>query len=223
MRGMEEASFDALITDPPYSSFGFGKSTAQKYVNKKRSEMPDFIESASIEEWRETTKNWLTQGRRVCKDGAPLLVFCDWRQYPELKEIVAATGWTVRGLPVWDKINGRPQLGRFRQDAELILFASNGKLPVNRNSGFPTHVNRGVLRYMVPNGKYRNHQTEKPLALMRKLVRVTTPGGRILDPFVGSGTTVVAALMEGYQAVGIEITDAYYEIARRRVAEARSM
>jgi site-specific DNA-methyltransferase (adenine-specific) len=145
MRGMPDTSFDSLITDPPYSSFGFGKSTSSKYTStKKRCAMPDFAEAASLEEWRETTLNWLTQGRRICKDGAPLLVFCDWRQYPELKGMIAATGWTARGLLVWDKGINMPQLGRFRQDAEFIVFASNGKLPVHRESRFPTRVNRGV-------------------------------------------------------------------------------
>ena len=43
------------------------------------------------------------------------------------------------------------------------------------------------------------------------------PGGRILDPFAGGGTTVLAAVQEGYEAVGIEVTDAYYKLATDRV------
>jgi site-specific DNA-methyltransferase (adenine-specific) len=52
---------------------------------------------------------------------------------------------------------------------------------------------------------------------MREMVRVTAPGGNILDPFCGSGTTVLAAMMERYCAVGVEIVEAYAEIARGRV------
>ena len=63
------------------------------------------------------------------------------------------------------------------------------------------------------------HPTVKPLTLMRWLVRlVTPPGGTILDPFTGSGTTLEAALLEGFHAIGIELEAEYIEIARRRIA-----
>lgn len=63
----------------------------------------------------------------------------------------------------------------------------------------------------------RIHVTEKPLQLMRDVVQICVPGGRILDPFAGAGTTVLAAVKEGYEAVGIEVTDAYYKLGSDRV------
>lgn len=73
----------------------------------------------------------------------------------------------------------------------------------------------GVFRYANPQN--RIHVTEKPLQLMRDLVKICVPGGRILDPFCGSGTTVLAARLEGYEAVGVEVTDAYYKLGSDRV------
>jgi site-specific DNA-methyltransferase (adenine-specific) len=69
-------------------------------------------------------------------------------------------------------------------------------------------------------GPRRNtHPTVKPVALMRWLVRlVTPPGGTVLDPFAGSGTTLVAATLEGFDAIGIEMTDDYLPIINGRVA-----
>jgi hypothetical protein len=68
-------------------------------------------------------------------------------------------------------------------------------------------------------GTGNNHPTVKPLALMRYLVRlVTPPGGTVLDPFAGSGTTLLAADLEGFSAIGIEMNPEYVAIARRRVA-----
>jgi site-specific DNA-methyltransferase (adenine-specific) len=62
------------------------------------------------------------------------------------------------------------------------------------------------------------HPTVKPIALMRYLVRlVTPPGGMVLDPFCGSGTTLAAAALEGFRATGIERDPAYCEIASKRV------
>jgi DNA modification methylase len=69
-------------------------------------------------------------------------------------------------------------------------------------------------------GEGNSHPTVKPLALMRWLARLATPpGGTVLDPFGGSGTTGVAALMEGRNAVLIEREPAYVEIIRNRLAE----
>ena len=70
------------------------------------------------------------------------------------------------------------------------------------------------------NVRLRNiHPTVKPVDLMRYLVRLVTPiGGTVLDPFLGSGTTLVAALQEGCRAIGIEREAPYVEIAKARVA-----
>ena len=59
--------------------------------------------------------------------------------------------------------------------------------------------------------------TEKPLQLMKDVIQICEPGGLILDPFVGAGTTVLAAVMTGYRAVGIEVTDVYYKLGSDRV------
>jgi site-specific DNA-methyltransferase (adenine-specific) len=66
--------------------------------------------------------------------------------------------------------------------------------------------------------RQNHHPTVKPVALMRHLVRlVTPPGGTVLDPFAGSGTTLVAAVLEGFDAVGCEMTDEYLPIIAGRV------
>src|SRR3569623_2617186 len=66
-----------------------------------------------------------------------------------------------------------------------------------------------------------NHQTVKPTELMRYLCRlVTPPGGVVLDPFMGSGSTGKAAVLEGFRCVGIELVDEYCDIARARIAKA---
>jgi site-specific DNA-methyltransferase (adenine-specific) len=70
-------------------------------------------------------------------------------------------------------------------------------------------------------GEDNNHPTVKPTELMRYLVRlVTPPGGTVLDPFMGSGSTGKACLLEGFDFIGIEKEEAYYEIAVRRLEEA---
>ena len=69
------------------------------------------------------------------------------------------------------------------------------------------------------NTQRRNtHPTVKPVELMRHLIRLVTPkGGTVLDPFLGSGTTAVAAILEGMNWVGCELTEDYWPIIEGRV------
>ena len=149
--------------------------------------------------------------RKVCKPGAPVCMFIDWRQLPAATDALQWAGWIWRGTAVWDKGNSRPQKGRFRQQAEYIVWGSNGDMPISR----PVPCLPGVFKYGNPQN--RIHLTEKPLQLMRDVVKITEPGGRILDPFAGSGSTVLAAVLEGYSATGIEVTDAYAALSKERI------
>jgi DNA modification methylase len=66
----------------------------------------------------------------------------------------------------------------------------------------------------------RKHVAQKPLPVMREFVRIVVPGGLVLDPFAGAGTTGLAALAEGRRFLGIKLHAAYAAIARRRLAAA---
>ena len=132
-------------------------------------------------------------------------------QLPAMTLALQWAGWTWRGVAVWDKVASRPQKGRFRQQSEYIVWGSNGKMPLERNVGCLP----GVFRY--PNPQNRIHVTEKPLQLMKDVIQICEPGGLILDPFAGAGTTILAAAESGFQAVGIEVTDAYYKLGSDRV------
>jgi site-specific DNA-methyltransferase (adenine-specific) len=73
----------------------------------------------------------------------------------------------------------------------------------------------------LPEGTANTHPTVKPIALMRYLCRLVTPqGGTVLDPFTGSGSTGVAAIEEGFNFVGCEMTDDYIKIATARLKAA---
>ena len=214
----------AVITDPPYSSgaatlTGKQQSTAQKYTaTKDTCPLPDF-EGDSLDQrsWTRWATEWLRAARAVCVPGAPLCVFSDWRQLPALTDAIQWAGWCWRGVAVWDKVNSRPQRGRFRQQAEFVVWASNGPMPTDRNVG----VLPGVLTYTQPQTNARLHQTQKPLDLMLQIVRITEPGGTILDPFAGSGSTLLAAAIEGYDSIGIELSAQYHATATQRLQAAQ--
>ena len=76
---------------------------------------------------------------------------------------------------------------------------------------------KGFFQYNNVSGE-RLHQTQKPLELMRELTHICVPGGAILDPFAGSGSTLAAAQMEGYSATGIELSAPIARTAVKRLA-----
>lgn len=211
----------AVITDPPYASGGTKaadrrKSTATKYARAKYAEYAkhDFDGDAMDQRcWMNWTVDWLRAAMRVAKDGAPFVAFIDWRQLPAMTDCFQRAGLVWRGVATWDKINARPQKGRFRQQAEYIVWGSKGAMPLDRKAP----ILPGVIQCTAPPAASRIHQAEKPLELMRQLVHICEPGGAILDPFAGSGTTLVAADAEGYDAVGIEMNEYYASKARERL------
>jgi DNA modification methylase len=223
LRDLPDASVDAVITDPPYSSGGTfrGDRTTDptnKYVPTK--EVVNFHATFSGDNRDQRTFGfwaslWIAECQRVTKPGGLLLSFIDWRQFPTLSDLIQMHGWVWRGAVVWDKTQGmRPTAGRFRQQAEFVLWASNGPMPYDMTEPCLP----GVFRHAPFQGKM--HIAGKPEALMRDLIAIVPAGGLVLDPFAGSGTTGVAALKTGRRFIGIEITEHYYDVATQRLGEA---
>ena len=211
---------DALKVLGSYASGGRtqaekNRSTARKYSSMGENAPPPFEGDAKDQRsWTRWVAEWLYEARKVCKPGAPVCMFIDWRQLPAASDALQWAGWIWRGTAVWDKGNSRPQKGRFRQQAEYIVWGSNGDMPISR----PVPCLPGVFQYGNP--QRRIHLTEKPLQLMRDVVKIVEPGGHLLDPFAGSGSTILAALLEGYSATGIEVSDAYASLAKERIEKA---
>ncbi len=160
---------------------------------------------------------WITECVRTLKPGGYFMAFTDWRQLPVMTDAVQAGGVIWRGLIAWDKGRGSraPHKGYFRHQCEYVVWGTKGPAVVLEHDGpFDGCIHEAVRQ------ADKHHQTGKPTNLMRQLVRPVLPGGLILDPFAGSGTTGVAALMEGRRFLGVEREAAYAEIARQRLSAA---
>jgi site-specific DNA-methyltransferase (adenine-specific) len=220
LRAMPDASVDAVITDPPYSSGGFTRGDrslppAMKYtMNGTKIERPRFSgdnrDQRSFVYW---CALWLGECLRVAKPGAPLCVFTDWRQLPTMTDAVQAGGWVWRGIVVWDKTEAcRPAMGRFAAQCEYVVWGTAGPSRDDEDVGCLWGVIREPVRMAD-----KHHVTGKPTAVMQRLVRICPPDGVVLDPFAGSGTTGVAALLEGRTFLGVEVAAEYVRIARDRL------
>lgn len=149
---------------------------------------------------------------RLVADAPSVVAWCDWRQIALIAE--ALPGRSERPL-TWAKPNPPVLNGQslFISSTEHAFY---GKLPGAWFSG-------GCLKsyWIGPPPPERQHPTQKPEWLMQACIAaIVPPGGGCLDPFMGSGTTLVACQKLGRHGIGIEIDPDYFEIACRRVEEA---
>lgn len=213
---LDECSFSGVLTDPPYSSGGAFRGdrsapTSAKYQSSEhRGIYPEFAgdtrDQRSYFAW---STLWMLRSRHLVRPGGILCAFSDWRQLPTTTDALQSAGWVWRGLVPWDKTErGRPQMGRYRAQAEYVVWGTNGARPLTGP------VAPGVFRAPVPNTKH--HIAGKPVELMEGLLQPMADGA-ILDPFMGSGTVGIACQRLGLPYVGIEVTEAYFEIALSRL------
>lgn len=215
------ASVNAVIAGPPYCSGAIGSAFRTRQSARRKygsfyiaQDLPDFDgdqrDQRSFTYW---STLWLTECHRVTTPGGALLVFTDWRQIPSITDAIQAAGWIWRGVIAWHKPAVRVQMGRrFTNSCEYIIWASKGALPRTENSALP-----GMYSHSAPHHSKRIHFTEKPVELLRKLTKIVPHGGVILDPFCGSGSTGTAALLEGHQFIGIELSPHYAQQAATRL------
>ena len=146
-----------------------------------------------------------------------MISFIDWRNLPCLVDAVQVGGWVYRGIAVWDKGGGcRPDKGWFSSQAEYLVLASNG--PLLRGGKAPGICQAGVLRHGVVGSK-KQHITEKPVGLCEDIISTRTDWHTILDPFMGSATTLRAAKNLERKSIGIEMIEEYCEIAAKRLSQ----
>lgn len=212
---IEPGSVDLVLTDPPYASGA--RRDAERQVRGsmlRETEDDDWFSHDAMTTWGFSwfLRSVLTAARSALTRGAHLYVFSDWRQTPNVYGMFEATGYRVNQCLVWDKQHFG--MGAYwRNQHENIIFASNG-MPsqmVDRGMG-------SVIQCRSVSSESRVHPTEKPSALLNRLIRAV-PGQTILDPFMGSGTTLRAAKDLGRRAIGIEIEERYCEIAVKRLAQ----
>ncbi|MFZ4479688.1 MAG: DNA-methyltransferase [Rhodoferax sp.] len=227
LQSLPDASVDAVITDPPYSSGGFSRDDKSKPVADKyqqhgtKRQYPDFQgDSRDQRSYLMWCSLWIEECVRVMKPGAYFLAFSDWRQLPTMTDAIQCGGIVWRGVITWDKGRGSraPHTGYFRHQCEFVPWGSKGPAVIAKHGGpFEGCIQATVLQHD------KHHMTGKPTPLMRELVRCVAPGGTVLDPFMGSGSTGVAAVMAGLSFIGIEREAAYVTIARERIEAAQGL
>lgn len=193
---------DLVCMDPPYCSGGFqecGRAAGSVGTQNVKKQIANDTLS---------TRGFMALLRQVLGLYlAPYLYsFTDWRMWVHLFDLAEAAGYGVRNMLVWDK--GYQGMGRgWRAQHELVLWGVKQTPPWP--AGWGGHGN--VLQ--CSRSGNHHHTTEKPLELLEILLQNLPFAQRVVDPFCGSGTTLLACERLGRQGLGIELDPSYCDTA----------
>lgn len=205
LAGIPDGFFDAIVTDPPY---GIDFQSNQRVVNDQ---LPKIANDKRPFVW------WLYHAGRVLKDGGCLVLFCRWDVAEDFRTAIGWAGLDIKAQVVWDRdVYGMGDLtGAPAPRHDTIWFATRGRY------AFPGRRPTSVIRSQRVAWQDITHPNEKPVELMRELVRDYVPrGGIVLDPFAGSGATGEACVLEGRRFVGVELDAKYAAAAQQRIDRA---
>ncbi len=216
------ASIDMVWTDPPYGHANGSGDLAESRIGVTggRKASLDVIKGDSQEEWEKLIPDFLELVAPLLKPDCCCCCCCGGGPSPSFARVALwmdAAPLSFFHAVVWDKSARGNGLGwRFRRNYEFVMVAhrKGGKLAWAEDSVAVPNIIRTAPE------SNTLHPTTKPLDLVAQFIKWhTTAGQLVLDPFMGSGTTLRAAKDLGRRAVGIEIEERYCEIAVRRLAQ----
>lgn len=231
-----EETFDMVFADPPYHLSNDGVTChAGKMVSVNKGE---WDRSRGVEADHAFVMEWLSACRRVMKPDATIWVSGTHHIIYSVGFAMQKLGFRILNDIVWYKINPPPNLAcrYFTHSTEIVIWAAKSRRSRHKfnyelmrdtpNPPFdePGKQMKSIWAISPPDRfekTFGKHPTQKPVRLLNRIVRASTdPGDLILDPFVGSGTTAVAALVNERRCVGIELEEEYLAKAALRLREA---
>ncbi|SEP23211.1 DNA modification methylase [Salinihabitans flavidus] len=211
-----------VFSDPPFNVRVNG------HIRSKTGSFEEFAEASgnmSPEEFTDFLARFMAAAKAVTEPGTLVYSFMDWRHMGEMLAAITAAGLELINLCVWVKPNGG--MGSFyRSRHELVFVARHPGASHMNNVALGSHgrYRTNVWEYAGATGgradeadDFSVHPTVKPVRLVEDaILDATVAGATVFDPFLGSGTTILAAERTQRRCVGIEISPAYVDVAIRR-------
>ncbi|MDJ0512196.1 MAG: site-specific DNA-methyltransferase [Methyloceanibacter sp.] len=231
-------SIDLVFADPPYNL-----QLANELYRPNNSRVDgvdnDWDKFSSFESYDRFTRDWLSACRRVLKPNGSLWVIGSYHNIFRVGTALQDLGYWVLNDVIWRKTNPMPNFRgrRFTNAHETMIWASMGQKArytfnyesmkalnedLQMRSDWLLPICSGAER-LKQDGR-KAHPTQKPEALLQRVILAAShPGDVILDPFIGSGTTAVAAKRLGRAFVGVERESAYAKAARDRLKAVKTL
>ena len=224
MKEIESGSVDMILTSPPYNMnlrIRNGKYCSRQIVKEISTKYENFSDNLPMDEYFRFNKNVLNECLRVSD-----LVFYNVQfltgNKPALFKLIGEFSHKIKEFLIWDKVNAQPAIGKniLNSQFEVLLVLQNSK-PESRS--FSTaQFGRGALsnHWSIKRGKkpVKSHGAVFPLELADKVIaNFSHDGATVLDPFMGTGTSGVAAKNLNRNFIGIELDEKYFDIAKARI------
>jgi DNA modification methylase len=218
LRSVPDGSVDLLLTDPPYN---LGRYSTGNMTFSWRKEINNDVAAWDIAPF--DPGDWLPEFRRVLAPHGNLMAFTSYNLLGRWHEVFDPVFDTFQFF-AWHKKNPVPSIRRssFLNSVELVICCWNRGHAWNFSRQNEMHnfieapICMGHERVKSP-----HHPTQKPLRVLEHLIRISSqPDALVLDPFMGVGSTGVAALKLGRRFIGMELDPAYYEAAETRLVDA---
>lgn len=224
MNELEAQSVDLIVTDPLYNLGVFMKDRATNL--KKMRE--NFFGAAGwddmdFDNWTASMDAFFDTASKVIKKGGSMIVFMAIIKIETIIRLAEKHGFYYKTTGIWHKKNPMPRnmnLHFVNSTEAWVYFTYKTHTGTFNNNGHVLHDFVETSVTPATERKFGKHPTQKPVALMNHFVTVlSNPGDTVLDPFMGSGSTGVAACVASRDFIGVEINQEYYTIASKRIAE----
>ncbi len=227
LRKLKPKSVDMIFADPPYKLSNDGITCMSgKMVSVNKGE---WDKSKGFKEDYKFNKLWLRQCDRVLKDNGAMWISGTYHIIHSIAFALLEMDYYIINEVTWNKPNAAPNMGCrcFTASQETLLWVKKSKQAKHTfNYAFMKELNGGKQMrsvWDIPTTPKREklfgkHPTQKPKALLyRCIMSSTNEGDIILDPFVGSGTTALVAIENKRQFIGIDISEEYIELTKKRI------
>ena len=217
LRDIPNGTIDLVLTDPPYC---ISRDTGFKNCGPKSVER--FAVNMNFGEWDKQDIDLTTLAElsyAALRQSGTCIVWYDLWKITTLADAMRFAGFCQIRMIEWQKSNPVPLNSKrnyLTNGREIAVLGVKGGKPT-----FNSEYDNGVYEYPIPNNGKRYHPTQKPIDLFCELIsKHSNRGDLVIDPFLGSGTTAIAAVNQGRMFHGCDKDDDYVYIARERVADA---
>ena len=210
MKGIPDRSIDAIITDPPYN---IARKNNFKTMGRAGIDFGEWDKGFDL-------FSYIDQIPRILSKNGSVVIFNDWKNIGNIARYCESKGLIIKDMLRWEKANPMPRNRdrRYITDYECAIWCTNknAKWTFNRiDEKYQRPLFKGAL---TKKSEKTSHPTQKPLWLMEDIIKIhTNQNDVVLDMFMGSGTTGVAAKNTNRKFIGIEQDDKYFNIASERI------
>lgn len=219
---IKSESVSLILTDPPYNLGLFMKNRDTNIGAMRRNHFAvSGWDNLSIKKWEDNMENFFYESNRILAKKGNLLLFMSLIKIETVVRLAEKAGLYYKTTGIWHKTNPMPRnkdLHFINSTEAWVHFTSKSKTGIFNNNDKVLHdfiessnINRTERREGI-------HPTQKPIKILSFLIEVlSNKNDLILDPFMGSGSTGVAAIEKERKFIGIEVNSNYFKIAKKRI------